>query len=298
MNDLLLNSIVALSATGIVAATILFIVAKKFYVYEDPKIDLVEAALPAANCGGCGFAGCRNFAEATVKEKNLGTLNCPVGGNEIMAKVAEILGQKIELKDKTIAVLRCDGSKQNAPKKVDYQAATSCTLAHNMFAGESGCAYGCLGAGDCCVVCQFDALQMDQETGLPVVDSEKCTSCEACVKACPRNLFEIRPYGVDGKRIYVACMNKEKGGPAKKNCKVACIGCSKCARVYESDTVTIADSLSYISPKVDIDTHGPFIVGCCPTKAIIGVGVEGKVAARPKPKPKPEAAPKTEEDKS
>ncbi len=250
MNDIVIYAVISLSAIGIAAAVILFFIAKKFKVVEDPKIDIVEEALPSANCGGCGFPGCRNFAEALVnksnKDKNIEGLNCPVGGNEIMSKVAEILGLEAEEKEPMVAVLRCSGSKANAPKKVNYDGPATCVFANNLYAGESGCPYGCLGLGDCVVACKFDAMYIDKETGLPVIIEEKCVACGACVEACPRNIIELRNVGKKSRRIYVSCINEEKGGVAKKNCSVACIGCSKCYNVCKFDAITMKNNLAYI----------------------------------------------------
>ena len=78
-------------------------------------------------------------------------------------------------------------------------------------------------------------------------------------------------------------MNTEKGAAARKNCTVACIGCNKCAKVTESKEVKIEKFLSYIGHDFDVVNHGPKVVACCPTKAIIGVNVEPE----PKPEPKP-----------
>ena len=250
MNDIVIYAVISLSAIGIAAAVILFFIAKKFKVVEDPKIDIVEEVLPSANCGGCGFPGCRNFAEALVnksnKDKNIEGLNCPVGGNEIMSKVAEILGLEAEEKEPMVAVLRCSGSKANAPKKVNYDGPATCVFANNLYAGESGCPYGCLGLGDCVVACKFDAMYIDKETGLPVIIEEKCVACGACVEACPRNIIELRNVGKKSRRIYVSCINEEKGGVAKKNCSVACIGCSKCYNVCKFDAITMKNNLAYI----------------------------------------------------
>ena len=250
MNDIVIHAVISLSAIGIAAAVILFFIAKKFKVVEDPKIDIVEEVLPSANCGGCGFPGCRNFAEALVnksnKEKNIEGLNCPVGGNEVMKKVAEILGLEAEEKEPMVAVLRCSGSKANAPKKVNYDGPATCVFANNLYAGENGCPYGCLGLGDCVVACKFDAMYMDKETGLPVIIEEKCVACGACVEACPRNIIELRNVGKKSRRIFVSCINEEKGGVARKNCKVACIGCSKCYNVCKFDAITMKNNLAYI----------------------------------------------------
>ncbi len=251
MNDVIIYSVASLGAIGIAASVILYFVAQKFKVIEDPRIDEVEEALPAANCGGCGYAGCRAFAEALVRQgdekSNLDGLNCPVGGNDTMNTLAKILSLEVEEQDPLIAVVRCNGSHANSPKKVDYEGASSCAFAHNLFSGEGGCAFGCLGLGDCVKSCDFDAIHMDPETGLPVVN-DKCVACGACVDACPRDIIELRPKGKKDRRIFVSCVNKEKGGPAKKNCDVACIGCGKCVKICPFDAITMENNLAYIDP--------------------------------------------------
>jgi Na+-translocating ferredoxin:NAD+ oxidoreductase RNF subunit RnfB len=228
---------------------VLYFVAQKFKVIEDPRISEVEEVLPAANCGGCGFAGCRNFAEALVNkgdaEKSLEGLNCPVGGSDVMKKVASILGLEAAETDPMIAVVRCNGTLSNAPAKVNYDGPATCAFAHNLYAGESGCPYGCLGLGDCVVSCTFDAMHMDPETGLPVIHDD-CVACGACVKACPRGIIELRFKGKKDRRIYVCCVNEEKGGPARKNCSVACIGCGKCVEVCAFDAIKLEKNLAYI----------------------------------------------------
>jgi Na+-translocating ferredoxin:NAD+ oxidoreductase subunit B len=251
VNIVLLYSVITLGAIGSLSAIILYFVAQKFKVIEDPQIDEVTEVLPSANCGGCGYAGCRAFAEALVNQKNqkgnIDKLRCPVGGNDVMGSVAKILGLEVEQMDPIIAVVRCNGSFTNAPKKVNYEGATSCAFAHALFPGEGGCPFGCLGLGDCVVACGFDAIHIDPAKGLPVVN-EKCVACGACVDACPRKIIEIRPKGKKDRRIFVSCVNKEKGGPAKKNCAVACIGCGKCVKVCAFDAITLVNNLAYIDP--------------------------------------------------
>ena len=249
MNSVVIFAVASLSAIGLVSAVVLYFVAQKFKVIEDPRIGTVDESLPAANCGGCGFAGCRNFAESLVKkaeeEKSIEGLNCPVGGPEVMNKVAAILGLEAVEAEPLIAVVRCNGSLKNAPAKVNYDGPATCAFTHNLYAGMNGCAFGCLGLGDCVVACKFDSIFIDAETGLPVVN-DKCIACGACVKACPRNIIELRAKGKKDRRIYVCCVNKEKGGPARKNCSVACIGCGKCVEVCTFDAITMENNLAYI----------------------------------------------------
>ncbi len=257
----------ALCLIGLLAAVILYFVSNKFKVIEDPRIDEVTDQLPGANCGGCGYAGCRNFAEAIVKAGNMDNLNCPVGGNAIATNIAPILGIEVVEKAPTIAVVRCNGSKTNAPAKAIYDSAQTCSFANALFAGESGCPFGCLGCGDCVAVCQFDAIYMDKETGLPVIDEDKCVACGACVKACPRKIIEIRLKGKKSRRIYVNCINKEKGAIARKNCSVACIGCGKCVKACAFDAITMVNNIAYID--FEKCTLCRKCVAECPTGAIV-----------------------------
>ena len=245
----MLFAVLSLSAIGMIAAVILYFVAQKFKVIEDPRIDEVEERLPGANCGGCGLAGCRAYAEALVKAADggdLSGLNCPVGGNDMMKEIAPILGIEAEEKDPQVAVVRCSGSPDNAPLKVIYDGPMTCAFAHSLSSGESGCPNGCLGCGDCVESCTFDAIYLDPETNLPVVIEDKCVACGACVTACPRDIIELRNQGKKSRRIFVSCVNTEKGGPARKNCKVACIGCGKCVKTCPHDAITLENNIAYI----------------------------------------------------
>jgi len=266
MNQTILYTIITLVSIGAAASVILYLVAQRFKVYEDPRIDEAEEALPAANCGGCGFAGCRNFAEALVKRDSWDGLFCPVGGNETMAKVASLLGKEAIEQAPRVAVVRCYGTPEFRPRYNVYDGAHTCTIAHSLYTGEGGCPHGCLGEGDCVVVCDFDAIHMDSVTGLPEVDDEKCTACGACVTACPRDIIELRKKNKKDRKIYVSCINEEKGAVAKKNCSVACIGCSKCFKVCPYEAITMNNNLAFIDS--DLCKLCRKCVVECPTDAI------------------------------
>jgi len=267
MNQIILFTVVTLVAIGGASAVILYFVAQKFKVFEDPRIDQVEEVLPAANCGGCGFPGCRNFAETLVKSESWDGLFCPVGGNDTMAKAASILGREAIEQAPKVAVVRCNGTPEHRPKLNVYDGAQTCAIVHSLYMGESGCPNGCLGLGDCVVVCDFDAIHMDPVTNLPVVVDDKCTACGACVKACPRNIIELRRKNKKDRKIFVSCINTEKGAVAKKNCSVACIGCSKCFNVCPYEAITMANNLAFID--ADKCKLCRKCVPECPTDAIL-----------------------------
>lgn len=247
MNSILI-AIISLGAIGLVAAVILYVASKRFAVNEDPRIARVAEVLPQANCGGCGYPGCSGFAAACVKAGSLDGKLCPVGGQTTMDKVAAILGLEPVAAEPEVAVVRCNGTCENRPRLTQYDGVRSCAVAHATYGGETGCTFGCLGCGDCVQACQFGALRMNPETGLPEVDEERCTACGACVKACPRNIIEIRPKGRNNRRVYVRCVNKDKGAVARKACAAACIGCGKCVKTCPFEAITLKDNLAYIDP--------------------------------------------------
>lgn len=267
MSPTILITIISLSLLALISAVILYFVAQKFKVHEDPRIDEIQAVLPAANCGGCGFAGCRNFAEALVNADTFEGLNCPVGGAEVMDMAAKILGKEALVVDPLVAVLLCNGTPEYRPRTSKYDGASDCRISHNLYIGETDCSYGCLGNDDCVRACSFDAMYMDTATELPVIIDDKCVACGACMKACPRNLIELRKKAKKDRKIYVACSNCDKGGPARKACKLACIACNKCFKVCEFGAIAIENNLAYIDAKKC--TFCRKCVTECPTNSII-----------------------------
>jgi len=263
---MILIAVISLGVIGAVGAIILYAASKKFEVYEDPRIAQVQEVLPAANCGGCGYPGCSGFATACVGADTLEGLFCPVGGVDVMGKVAGILGKEATSADAMLAVVRCNGTCEARPKINQYDGVKSCAVASNLYGGETGCSFGCLGYGDCVDVCNFDAIFINPVTGIAEVIEDKCTSCGACVKACPKNLIELRKKGPKSRRIFVSCMNKDKGVVAKKACSNACIGCSLCFKECAFDAIKIENNLAYIDyNKCRLCRK---CVDVCPTNAI------------------------------
>ena len=270
--NFILIAVIVLGAIGLIAAVVLFAASKKFAVYEDPRIAQVSELLPGANCGGCGFPGCSGMADALVKGADAGSLDgllCPVGGAETMGKVADLLGMAIANSEPMV----------HRAKIAEYAGLRTCAAMHACGAGETACGFGCLGCGDCEAACQFDAIKVNPETGIPEVDEEKCTSCGACVKACPRSIIELRKKGPKGRRVFVSCVNKDKGPAAMKACAVSCIGCGKCEKECPFGAITVENNLAYIDfEKCRLCRKCEKV---CPKHAIVAVNF-------PAPKPKPE----------
>jgi len=261
------TAIILIGATGAIAAFILYFLSKKFEVTEDPRIAQVLEILPGANCGGCGHPGCGGFADACVKAASLEGLSCPVGKADVMKNIAAILGLTANESTPKIAVVRCNGSCETRSRTNIYDSAKTCAIASSLYCGETGCAFGCFGWGDCVAACLFDAIHINPTTRLAEVSEDKCTACGACVKACPKNIIEMRNKGSQSHRIFISCVNKDKGGVARKACDKACIGCNKCVKVCEFDAITITQNVGYID-----DSKCSLCGKCvttCPTGSII-----------------------------
>lgn len=168
-----------------------------------------------------------------------------------------------------VAVVRCNGTCQNRPKTNIYDGHSSCRVKAALYSGDTACSYGCLGCGDCVSACQFGAITMNPETGLPVVDEYKCTACGACAKACPKSVIELRAKGPRGMKLFVSCVNHDKGADARKACAAACIACGICAKTCTHGAITLENNVAYIDySKCKLCRE---CEAMCPTSAIHGV---------------------------
>ncbi len=258
----ILTALIALGSLTLLLAIMLIVANKKLYVYEDPRIDQVEDMLPHANCGACGYPGCRPFAEALVAGKILPG-KCTVSSEEGRAKIADFLGVAMGAEEKQVARLACAGGTNVAINRANYKGIKSCQAAALVSGGGKGCFWGCLGHGDCEVVCDFDAITMN-EFGLPIVDVDKCTACGDCVEVCPKNLFSLQPIS---HRLWINCKNLEHGDDILEECQVACTACGKCAMDAPGELITMVHNLPVINYSENHSTKVP--IQRCPTGAIV-----------------------------
>ena len=246
---------------GLLASCMLSFASKVFAVQEDPLFIDLRAELPGANCGGCGFAGCDDYAHALVDSPETSCTKCSVGGPAVAKKLAALMGQEAGDLEKKIAFVMCNGTSDNAARLYDYEDMQSCKAAKQLFGGSKLCPYGCIGLGDCVEACQFDAIRIID--GVAVVGRDYCVSCGACAKACPQKLIKILP---ESAKVQVRCHNEQKGADAKKACSTACIGCGMCAKVCPKDAIQVENNLSVIDPAKCIKCG--MCAAKCPTGAI------------------------------
>lgn len=260
-----LGSAAILGGVGLTFGALIALVNKKMKVYEDPRIDDVEDLLPGANCGACGFAGCRAFAEAVIAGEEP-PATCTVMSEGEREDVAGYLGVAAGDADKRVARLLCAGGSDVAVQRATYYGVESCAAAVTVGGGGKGCTWGCVGLADCAVSCDFDAIVMS-EHGLPVVDPEKCTACGDCVDACPLDLFTLMPMD---DHLIVQCKSLLEGDAATEVCAVACNACGRCAVDAPDGLIEMRNGLAVIDyEKSELENKDA--IARCPTGAIVWV---------------------------
>ena len=234
--------VVIVGVMGLAFAIVLTIASKVFYVKVDETVTNLRAELPGANCGGCGFAGCDDYAASLAKDpEGVGVSRCPVGGAAVAAKLAAVLGMEVTETEKQVAFVRCNGNCDASKPLIEYQGLSSCAAAKQVYGGMNVCKYGCLGLGDCMNACQFGAIKVCN--GVATVNREKCVGCGACTKACPNGLIALLP---EKNKVVVQCSSKDKGAQVRKACTNGCIGCMKCEKTCKFDAIHVVDNLATI----------------------------------------------------
>lgn len=255
-------AVLAMTATGLVCAAVLVIADKFFAVQEDPRIEAVAAALPGINCGGCGYAGCADYARALVLA-HAATNLCGPGGAETARKVAQLLGVAPAAYEKKVALILCGGDSTQAVRKHLYNGVADCTAAHAVDGGDKLCRYGCLGYGSCARVCPVDAIEMTANH-LAVVHPDICIGCGACVKACPRSLPKLVPAA---RSIHVLCRSRDKGPVVRKACSVGCIACTLCTKLADNEAIKMDGFLAVVDYSKPLTNEA--VVEKCPGHCIV-----------------------------
>jgi electron transport complex protein RnfB len=260
---MILHAILILGGTGLLFAVFIALANKKLWVWEDPRIEVVAAMLPQANCGACGLPGCHAFAEQAVEGK-VKPSQCTVSNADRVLEIAAFLGVDAGDATKRVARLMCAGGTDVAIQRAEYRGLPTCAAAAAVAGGGKGCAWGCLGLADCAHACTFDAISMSA-TGLPVVDVDKCTACGDCVGVCPKSLFVVQP--IDH-HLLVQCRNLVSGDDALAVCQVACTACGKCVQDAAPGLISVASGVAVIEYDRIAEAQER-VIERCPTGAIV-----------------------------
>lgn len=236
----IIYAVVALGSMGLVFGLLLAGASKYLSVEHDEKFPQIINALPGANCGGCGYSGCANFAHAVTIGK-AHTNGCPVGGTKSSVKIAHIMGVKPHAPDTRVSFVHCAGSTGRTKKHYMYVGIDDCTAVNNIGGGQNSCKYSCLGLGNCVRHCQFGAIEIIDD--IARVNPKKCVSCGRCVEVCPKGIIQLVPRK---SKYIVQCSSKDNGATTKKNCDVGCIACKICEKACPSGAIKVKDNLAKI----------------------------------------------------
>ncbi len=238
----ILYAVVALGGLSLAFALVLSFADKKFAVPVDERVSEVRAALPGANCGACGYAGCDVFAQAVVDGQAKAN-GCIPGGASSAKAIGDVMGVEVTADKPMIAKVVCQGEVGVSKHRYDYDGYESCRMASMMAGGPKKCPYACVGLGDCVKVCAFGALTV--ENGLARVDETKCTACGMCASICPRHSIQLKP---KNSTVMVRCQNRDTGRQAREECQKACIACKRCQKECKYDAIVIEDGYAKIDP--------------------------------------------------
>ncbi len=259
----LLISIITLGVMALLFAVILAVADAKLRVEVDPKIEEIDAILPQANCGACGYPGCKNYATAIV-EKGEEINKCSVGGQAVTDLIAKIMGVDSAETTKVVARVHCRGTEEAAKRKGYYEGIKTCRAAALVSSGDKLCDWGCLGYGDCERSCPFDAITMMPD-GLPFIDEEKCTGCGICVEECPKDILELHP--ID-ENVMIFCRSQDPPKQSRAVCKNACIACNICVRKCPTGALTMENNLVHVVAPEKFTEECYEGIDKCPTGAI------------------------------
>ncbi len=262
MLNQILVPVVSLGGLGLVFGSLLAYASHKFAVEVDERVEKIIEALPAANCGACGYAGCAAFA-AGVVAGDVPANGCPVGGNAVASEIANIMGVTAADVSKSIARMLCNGTCEEAKDRYEYFGVSDCVAAAKLGGGQKACQYGCLGLGTCVKACQFDAITI--KDGIAVINEQKCTACEKCLTACPKQVIALIS---EKNQTWVMCKSKDNAKEVRGVCTTGCIACKLCEKACKFDAVHVENNVATVDYKKCVNCNQCVIK--CPKKIIRG----------------------------
>ncbi len=249
-----------IGGTGLVCAAILAVAAHFLTVREDPRVEAVTACLPGINCGGCGFAGCSEYAREIVLHGAAPNL-CKPGGHATAGKVAAIMGVTAEVTARHVAIVRCKGGDDVAKRDALYNGICDCTAAQQIGGNGKACRYGCMGLGSCVRICPVNAIEL--RNSLAIVHPDICVGCGLCVRTCPRKLIVLIP---EARYIHVLCSSRDRGPEVRKVCGVGCIACTLCAKAVSDQGISMQGNLAVVDYNVPLTNED--VIARCPMHTI------------------------------
>ena len=162
----MLGAILALTALAVVFGLLLGFASVRFKVESDPIVDKIDSILPQTQCGQCGFAGCRPYAEA-IASGEADINRCPPGGETVILALADLLGIDPKPLDEEVGE-----KKTRMVAFIDEPICIGCTL--------------------CLQACPVDAISGAAKQMHTIIESE-CTGCELCVEPCPVDCIDMVP---------------------------------------------------------------------------------------------------------
>ena len=260
--NIILGTLIVLGGTGLLFGFLLSFASLKLKPKEDPLLEALKDALPGANCGGCGVSGCGQFAEELFGG-NIEPTACPVGGDDLVKKLALLMGQEAGKLVKRVAFAKCIGGESKTKSNYTYIGMRDCfAMAKLAGGGAKTCVHGCSGGGSCEQSCVFGAIKIVD--GIAEVDREKCVSCTKCVSSCPKGIIEMIPIDV---RVQVGCNSTSSAKTVRECCNIGCIGCKICEKKCPYEAIIMGKNLA----KVNYETCTSCLIcaDACPRKCIL-----------------------------
>ena len=124
----------------------------------------IDALLPQTQCTKCGYTGCAPYADAVAS--GVADINqCPPGGDEVVRKLASLLGRE---------------AKPLNPANGAYRPPQVALIDEDL----------CIGCVKCIQACPVDAI-VGASKRMHTVIAAWCTGCELCIPPCPVDCISL-----------------------------------------------------------------------------------------------------------